>query len=389
MFPVQSVDTMKYSRDLARQKLRDSSFDLVINGQIKDIANLGATHVAIATPYDSEFLPFLRRWVLAARKNNLKVWFRGNFSGWEGWFGYGRISQSTHLYLIENFILRNPDLFEDGDVFSACPECENGGPGDPRSKGNLQDYRKFLINEYQTSQTAFEKIGKKVTVNFLPMNKDVAALIMDKNTTAALGGVVTIDHYIKDPQKLGQDIDELSSQSGGSIAIGEFGGPIPDINGQLTDLEQAEFIDQELVQLSQRRNLISAVNYWVLSGGSTALINDNGSLRPAYQILKDYYTPKKINGTVYNDAGDKIENAKVSLSLEGDFEKTDGEGDFSILIPANHNVKLFASADNYVSSSIEISEEKTLEQLTITLRPTNSSIFYSIKKYYRKLIGKI
>ena len=94
---VRSIDTMKYSRDLSRQKLQDPRFDSVIDSQVSAIANTGATHVAIDTPYDPEFLPLLKRWVAAARKYNLHVWFRGNFSGWEQWFGYSKIDRKTHL----------------------------------------------------------------------------------------------------------------------------------------------------------------------------------------------------------------------------------------------------------------------------------------------------
>src|SRR3989339_935814 len=63
----QSIDTMKYSRDLAREKLNNQEFDQVINQQVANIASAGASHVGIATPYDEEFFPFLKRWVDAAR----------------------------------------------------------------------------------------------------------------------------------------------------------------------------------------------------------------------------------------------------------------------------------------------------------------------------------
>ena len=50
LWEVRSVDTVKYSRDVAREKENDPSYDEVINLQVKNIANLGATHVAIGTP---------------------------------------------------------------------------------------------------------------------------------------------------------------------------------------------------------------------------------------------------------------------------------------------------------------------------------------------------
>src|SRR3989344_1486296 len=70
---VQAVDTMKFSRDMARAKLNDPEFDVVINQQIHAIADTGANYVAIGTPYDDEFVPILKRWVAAARRYGLSV----------------------------------------------------------------------------------------------------------------------------------------------------------------------------------------------------------------------------------------------------------------------------------------------------------------------------
>ncbi len=70
MVPVwkfRSIDTVKYSRDLSREKINDINFDLVISKQVGDIAQTGASHIAIGTPYDEEFTPMLKRWVAAAR----------------------------------------------------------------------------------------------------------------------------------------------------------------------------------------------------------------------------------------------------------------------------------------------------------------------------------
>jgi hypothetical protein len=87
IWEVRSVDTMKTSRDLAREKLHDISYDQIIVRDLKLIKDLGANYVAIDTPYDEEFIPYLTRWVKHAREQGLKVWFRGNFGG-GGWFGY-------------------------------------------------------------------------------------------------------------------------------------------------------------------------------------------------------------------------------------------------------------------------------------------------------------
>ena len=285
---VASIDTMKYSRDVAREKLRDPSFDSVIERQIKDIAETYATHVAIATPYDDEFLPFLKRWVGAARKYKLKVWFRGNWSGWEKWFGYSSIDRKTHIEKTVKFISQNPDLFVDGDVFGACNECENGGPGDPRHNGDALGHREFLIEEYNATRNAFEKIGKKVASNYSSMNGDVASLIMDKETTKALGGIVVVDHYVASPDQLIIDIKALAKKSGGKIVLGEFGVPIPDIHGKMSDQEQSEWLENVLQKLFNMSEVIG-MNYWTNVGSSTALWDSNGNPRSAVEVIRKYY----------------------------------------------------------------------------------------------------
>lgn len=286
---IKSIDTMKYSRDIAREKLNDPSFDVVLEKQVSDIAQTGATHVAIGTPYDKEFVPFLKRWVGAARKNHLKVWFRGNLSGWEQWFNYPAIDRQMHIKNTKEFILGNPDLFEDGDIFTSCSECENGGSGDPRKTGDAQGFRNFLIEEYNSNREAFLKINKKVSTGYFSMNYDVAKLVMDQKTTRALGGIVVIDHYIASPPQLAVDAVSLTQSSGGKIVFGEFGAPIEDITGKMTEDEQANWIGRALNNINNITAIIG-VNYWVNTGGSTEIWDENGKPKKAVEVIKNFYS---------------------------------------------------------------------------------------------------
>lgn len=293
LWEFRSVDTVKYSRDVAGQMLDKPEFDSVIEQQTADIAALGATHIALGAPYDQKYAPFLARWVKAARENNLKVWFRGNFSGWENWFGFKRIDREEHKKLLREFIINNPYLFEDGDIFTSCPECENGGPGDPRLNGDSEGHKKFLIEEYKISNESFGKIGKKVNSGFYSMNYDVAKLIMDKETTQALGNVVVIDHYIKNAAEVAKDGKEIAEMSGGKVILGEFGAPIPDIHGDMTEAEQSKWIETVLAEAAKTDEIIG-VNYWVNVGGSTGLWNDDGTRRKAADTIRAFYTTTKL-----------------------------------------------------------------------------------------------
>lgn len=382
---VQSIDTVKYSRDLAREKMNDISFDAVIDRQISQIASTGATHVAIGTPYDKEFLPFLKRWVTSARKHNLNVWFRGNWSGWEGWFEYPIITRAEHISKTERFILDNANLFQYGDIFTACSECENGGPGDPRNNGDVTGHRNFLINENRVMENAFSRIGKKVIYNYNSMNGDVARLIMDKKTTVALGGIVTIDHYVRTPEKLVSDIQEISKQSGGVIMLGETGVPIPDVHGRLTDEAQAKWMSDALGYLVKMPEIIG-INYWLSYGGGTSLWRDIGTPKPIVDVIKSYYRPKVFSGYII-DALDKPiplsqinSGSAISISLaNGYFEIPYVSGDESI----NLNI----TAEGYVGKVITTKDLN--DSIEIQLDKNKEGFWFRILKYIRNLFSFI
>ena len=378
---IQSIDTMKYSRDVAREKAKDTTFDTEIDTQVRLISETGATHVAIATPYAEEFLPFLKRWIAAARKYELKVWFRGNVPGWEGWFDYENITREEHIRMIREFILANGELFEEGDIFSSCPECENGGPGDPRNTGDATGHRKFLIDEYRVTSDAFRKIGKNVRSNFAPMNGDVANLIMDKDTTRALGGIVVIDHYVGDKQKLAADIKEIAEKSGGRVILGEFGAPIPDIHGDLDPTEQALWIEEALNALAGIDEL-EGINYWTGFGGSTRLWEGNYKERPAVEVIKKYFKPVAVNGKVLDETGRGVGGAKISLG--GKITSADSDGKFIIaVIEEAHNLQV--EAPGYYDQQIP---EIMQQNLDITLAAKEESFIFKLRKMFYKIFSK-
>lgn len=374
----QSIDTMKYSRDTAREKLKDPTYDIVIERQIKDIANTGATHVGIATPYDEEFYPMLERWVKMARKYHLKVWFRGNFSGWERWFEYEKIDRATHMAKTREFIERHPDIFENGDVFSACPECENGGPGDPRMNGDAAGHKKFLIDEHKVAEAAFKKIGKNVDTRYNSMNGDVARLIMDPETTKALGGLVVVDHYVRTPEQLNEDISEYAKLSGGKVVLGEFGVPIPDINGNLSEIEQAEWLSEAMPLLSQNDDLVG-LNYWTNVGGSTELWDSTGKARAGVKSLKQAYSPNVIKGTVKGVGNRKISELSITGPQVTSLTKDDG----IFTIPSyDTQIEVKISAPDYKTEHTIL---KANEENNIVLQKIKPSLWDKFLKFLSDL----
>ncbi|HJZ05683.1 MAG TPA: carboxypeptidase-like regulatory domain-containing protein [Patescibacteria group bacterium] len=372
LWQIQSVDTMKYSRDLAREKLNDNKFDAVIDQQIKNIAATGATYVAIATPYDEEFYPFLSRWVSTARKYNLGVWFRGNWSGWERWFNYPSISREDLLIQTEKFITSHPKMFADGDVFSPCPECENGGIGDPRHTGDVSGYRGFLLQQYSKASTAFTKINKQVLV-LNSHNLDVAKLIMDSSTSAGLGGIIAVDHYVSSPQKLVNDLSDLSSKTGAQIILGEFGVPIKDLHGNMTEIQQSGWLDSALRGLSLTKSVIG-VNYWTSVGGSTQLWSTSGKSRSAVGMLTSYYIPKTISGIIVNALDEPVAKAQIFSTVRT--VQTDSQGRFQLAYLEENN-PLLISAPGYYSTEYHNYSENQIHRIIV--KKVHEGILFRLK----------
>jgi hypothetical protein len=375
----QSIDTMKYSRDTSREYLEDlDQLEILATEQISLISQTGATHVGIATPYDEEFLPVLETWVTVAREHNLNVWFRGNWSGWEEWFDYDGISREQHLEKTRDFIRKNPDLFEDGDVFSACPECENGGPGDPRMNGDAEGHRAFLIAEYRMMQEEFLKHKKKVITNYNSMNGDVANLIMDRETTRALGGIVVVDHYVETPEQLNEDVTRYAERSGGKVVLGEFGAPIPDIHGDMTPEEQAAWLDQAVALLAKNPNL-AGLNYWTGFGGSTELWGRNNEPLPAVAVLSKYFQPPLARGVITDTRRRPVPHVEITSQTRS--ARSDENGQFVIAHSPEETV-VRVTAAGYKSQTV------LLEALSegVTLEPLTPSAWYRFQVWVNRLL---
>lgn len=325
----QCIDTMKYSRDTARAwEGKESDLQKEINFQIAEIKKTGANCVAIATPYDEEFVQFLTRWVLAARRAKLHVWFRGNFSGWEEWFGYHKIKDpAVHVQKTFDFIVARPELFEEGDIFTPAPEAENGGPGDPRqSSEKMTIFNNFLVASHATCVRAFSQLNIRVWCGAFSSNYDVESQSLWQTTVRQLGSVA-IDHYVSSPQKFEADIVRLFDKFKEPIFIGEFGAPIPDINGQMSEGEQANFVDELMFVLLKNRRNIDGLNYWTLKGGSTTILNDDGTERQAFAVLQKYFSPGFARGKT--KANQEIKTADGSF-----FTTANENGNFVLAVPA-------------------------------------------------------
>ncbi len=381
----QCIDTMKYSRDTARAwNGRQIELTKLVDKQMDAIVSLGANCVAIGTPYDDEFVPFMKVWLASARERDLKIWFRGNLSAFEGWFDYPKMKNfNEHHSKVFSFITTYPELFEPGDIFTPSPETENTILKGGWSRENTSYLNTFLVDSYVSCNQAFSKISKKVNCGYFSSNGDVALKVLTQKTIDSTGGIVVIDHFVNTVSKMETDIKKLHDLRSSFVAIGEFGAPIPDINGNLTDKEKRQLIEGFLNVFYRQRKIVKAVNYWTLTDGSTALYSDDlAKASSATESIKRYYKPSLVSGTITDTVRRPLAGIPVTINSGGPLAQstlTDSNGNFGILLPSG-TVHLRVGGNGYeVQELITSSAIGEKVDANFSLSPINPSIFYQLK----------
>ena len=380
---VQSIDASYYSRDLAPEGLTDQAYPAEVERQVGAIAKTGATHIAIGTPYDEKYLPIIKLWVSAARQQGLNVWFRGNWSGWEGWFGSKKdLSREAHIQKTKDFILKNSDLFSSGDLFSSCPACENGGPVDMHSESaDIESYRKFITDEYAVTKAAFREVNKNVQSNCSSMNSDLARVVMDKETTKKMDGVVSIDYYTKKSDDLISNVESVANGSGGKVLLDEWGVAKLEINGEMSSSERAQWISDALYGLSLLQDKMIGMNYWQAVGGPTALWSENADVSEVSLALQNYYASDIIYGQVTDEIGHPIVGAKVAINNKEVYTENDG---YFELKSAEKISKIVISADGF--RQMEMDNPKSIKELSIVLTKENKTLYDKLLLWSRKVV---
>lgn len=380
---ITSVDTMKFSRDISREP------DILtrIGKYVEKAASLKSGYISVATPYDEEFYPVLATWVSEIRKNGKKVWFRGNWSGWEGWFDYPKfVDYAEHHRKTEAFIKAHKELFVDGDIFTPAPEAENGGFGDPRTgeEKNLQ-YQAFLRDSFDACKRGSDAIGVAIRCGYFSMNGDVARENLTKELVSHMGGVVVIDHFVKSPEKLVQDIQMYHDKYDAKIVLGEVGGPIPDIHGEMDEFQQAEYMNAVFNSLVSVKDIVLGVNYWTVFGGSTRVFENDLRERKVADTIRSFYAPTKLTGVVTNQFGARIADATVTL-FGGNFTtSTDKTGTYTILESGNYQTLTITKGDSYVPYSIDFTPNgRDVEVRNVVIEEKTTGIVDTV---YRAIFG--
>ncbi|MDQ3239019.1 MAG: carboxypeptidase-like regulatory domain-containing protein [bacterium] len=374
----QCIDTMKYSRDRARQYQSGDLKEETISTQVKKIASLGANCISIGTPYDNEFKNYLNLWVKHARHSNLRVWFRGNWSGYEQWFDYpALVSLDEHHQKTRQFIIENESMFENDDIFTSAPEPENSEVFKPLFERDANIFRKFIVDSNQAALDSFAKINKKVKTNYISLSGGVANSMLDLDTIKSLDNTVTLDHYVKTPEIMNEYIEHYKSKLNAKVVLGEFGAPIPDINGEMSQSEQAQFVTSILQVLAKQNKTIPAINYWTLSDSSTSLIDDSQNDKQVVEVIKKFYSPIKIFGRVSNSLSQQLSDVTISSTENIYTTTTDKNGNYELIVPTGDEVNLKVILAGYDDYNLKIKDNGSQN---IVLNKSSPDILYKIKE---------
>ena len=276
-FTIKSVDVMKQTQD----SVCNPPSDGFISSQIKFAKELGATHVAISTPYDDpecgSSISLTERYVSAIRLNGLNVWFRQKPLAFEGFYNTPKTTDyNLILDIIGNYILSHRELYMPGDIISPVPEPQNGGI---RGVNCFDDnclfekadvFNDWLVLAITETTHALENIGLKdqIKVGYFGFDGFIAwgdrnpnwDGILDPETITASGSAIAIDHYFPadaDPMDEFRKIRTIFGNDA-EICLSEWGS----INNEPTERI-------ETVLLAALRNDMSCINWWHLGPGGT------------------------------------------------------------------------------------------------------------------------
>ena len=166
--------------------------------------------------------------------------------------------------------------------------------------------------------------------------------------------------------------------------VSEFGAPIPDMNGPMNETEQAEFVRQILEVLYKNRDKVEGLNYWVLSLGTTSLINDDATPRQVLDVIKQYFSPSLIQGKVTNSLGEGVKDITIKTGDNATQVKTDNSGNYILTIPPR-KFTLILDHPDYPTQNIDLETTQTKQIITqnFSIEPKNPGIWYKLKLWWK------
>lgn len=290
-----SVDIMKLSKDNVLNPLSDTYMRIVA----QNLRMSGLSHISISVPLD--YPDYAKRWAQAIHGFGLKVLHRGTWNAIEGLYGVEKAvgmnrPPDTINYWVSKtreYILSNPTLFEDGDLWGPLPErTENIFQDEtsflpydePGIQANYVDFFNRLVDD---CKVAFEQIGKQVKIGFTANNYSEVASGWIYQSFFDKAGITCVDHYgvTHTPSEMDGDLRGIYASKVKPVFLQEWGNYWN--NG---DIHDAWAMFDTLTILANDGVLVG-FNYWGgWPGNPESILNPDFSLNDKGKLLGEYFS---------------------------------------------------------------------------------------------------
>ncbi len=328
-WPVRAIDMTAITHDGVCSQYDQATMNRLV-GYIPQLhANFASDDVPFdnssgfsCTPQPLQPYAYMKAWADTIHAAGLHVMFRGNWNHWAGDYGMSKLSFSTspviayessgglqavlsgqdtssYIGMTYQWILRHPDIFQDGDIFEPFGEPQNNGVADgPQGtsaancpKGVCQfpstdAFNQWLGDFEQADQAAFRQIGRKVESGWFGLAGDSYTYVTQQ--AMAYADTYNMDHFTHDFGNFTSLIQASYNTFGKPIVV-EWG----DFQDGGAEPETANTTDQYLGWLAQQQGIVGE-EYWQLTGhgtGSSEAAVDfaSGQMTPAGQVVAKWF----------------------------------------------------------------------------------------------------
>lgn len=292
-----SIDNMKLSKDNATNPLSSSDIAKLVT----TYKSLGVTHVGLSTPMD--FPNYYKVWADGIHALGLSILHRPTWNAIEGLYGVtqavgnNRPANASDYWRnqTKTFIINNPGVFSDGDLWGPLPERTEGIFNDATSflpndgPGVQTNYTTFFNGLIDDSLAAFSSIGKKVNVGFTTNNYSEIASGWIQQGLFDKAGRVVADHYglTHTTLEMDQNLRGINSQHNHVVFLQEWANywdTDPSVN--LTNTKAMFDAFDKLTT----DGIINGFNYWGgWPGAVESILNPDFTLNDKGKLLQSYF----------------------------------------------------------------------------------------------------
>lgn len=225
----------------------------------------------------------------------------GGFCGFSGESSNGNFDSITVTHTpvtnnwcgrVYNYIINNPGLFENGDIWAPFPEATGHGIFNdntafvPNTGAGVQtNFANFFIEIKAVSEAAFAEIGKDVTCGLSAQNwTEVNSGWIPSSYFDAVDYLV-VDHYGEDgeghtPEQMKEDLRAIATAKGKPVFLQEWGDYWSTDSGRTDpprDQEEHETYLQSMYDAFQElidEGTLTQFHYWRVIGAHEAVMAD-------------------------------------------------------------------------------------------------------------------